>query len=364
MQALSPDFWRGRRVFLTGHTGFKGSWLSSWLLELGANVRGFALRPDIEGVPEGEVSFFDELGLPGRMDQVFGDIRNETSLRVAMREFDPEVVLHLAAQPLLRASYKDPVGTYATNVMGTVHLLDICRSLPNLRSVLIVSSDKCYENREQIWGYRETDPMGGNDPYSNSKGCTELVVGAFRSSYFPPSRYQEHGVCLMSARAGNVIGGGDWSVDRLIPDAARAMRKAQSLNIRYPQAVRPWQHVLEPLAGYLMLAEKGAEKGENLAQGWNFGPDAGSTRTVSDVMSALAPQLGDDFSWQAHRQTDEPHEDNLLVLDCTKARQKLGWSPSLSWEDMIAMTAQWYRASEREERYDIVRQQLARYCEM
>ncbi|NVK15416.1 MAG: CDP-glucose 4,6-dehydratase [Rhodobacteraceae bacterium] len=261
-----------RRVLVTGHTGFKGSRLSSWLLDLGANLRGYALPPAPDGLPAGTASYFDEPGLLSRMDHICGDIRNETALQAAMEAFRPEVVFHLAAQPLLRASYADPVGTYSTNVVGTVHVLNICRGLPGLRSIVSVSSDKCYENREQVWGYRKTDPMGGHDPCSGSMGCTELVTDAVRPSYFLPGRHSSHGVSLASARAGNVIGGGGWSADRLVPDAVRALREGRQLDIRNPQATRPWQHVLEPFSGYLLLAETGTtDPGQKAAGDFNNG---------------------------------------------------------------------------------------------
>ncbi|KIC35469.1 CDP-glucose 4,6-dehydratase [Leisingera sp. ANG-M7] len=361
MQGISSGFWRNRRVFVTGHTGFKGSWLSSWLLDLGANLRGFALPPATEGLPAGTASLFDELDLASRMDHICGDTRDEAALRAAIEAFRPEVMLHLAAQPIVRKSYADPVGTYSTNVMGTVHVLNICRDLPGLRSIVVVSSDKCYENREQVWGYRETDQMGGHDPYSSSKGCTELVTDAFRSSYFPPDQHSSHGVSLASARAGNVIGGGDWSVDRLIPDAVRALRGGRQLDIRCPQATRPWQHVLEPLSGYLLLAETGATDPGKAAQGWNFGPDAGSTRTVAETVDALAEGLGHELSWSSQRCHGGLHEAGLLALDCTKARHLLGWRPKLAWRDMIGMTAAWYKSPDLQARNDLVRSQISSY---
>lgn len=361
MRRITSDFWRDRRVFVTGHTGFKGSWLSSWLLQLGANLRGFALAPATDGLPKGEISFFDELGLASRMDHICGDIRDETTLKAAMEAFRPEIVVHLAAQPLVRASYTDPIGTYSTNVMGTAHVLNICRDLPDLRSIVVVSSDKCYENREQIWGYRETDPMGGHDPYSSSKGCTELVAKAFRSSYFSPDTYSSHGVSLTTARAGNVIGGGDWCLDRLIPDAIRALREGRQLDIRNPQATRPWQHVLDPLSGYLLLAQTGVMQPETAAQGWNFGPDPSSTRTVAELIQGIADHLGTDFSWGAKTHAADLHEAGLLALDCTKARLDLGWRPQVSWEEMIEMTAGWYQSKEAETRSSLIQAQIASY---
>ena len=244
--AFNPDFWRGKRVFLTGHTGFKGAWMTQLLDRLSATVHGFALEPDRTGAPQGVEPLFCELGLADKIERhSIGDVRDRKRLRAAMLDADPEIVIHMAAQPLVRFSYQHPVETYETNVMGTVHLLDACRQLANLRSVFIVSSDKCYENKEQIWGYREDDPMGGYDPYSSSKGCTEIVTSAFRRSYFHPAHIEDHGVSVASGRAGNVIGGGDWSVDRLIPDAMRAYMAGEAFIIRNPRSVRPWQHVLD-----------------------------------------------------------------------------------------------------------------------
>jgi CDP-glucose 4,6-dehydratase len=356
---LTETFWRNRRVFMTGHTGFKGTWLSAWLLEMGAELRGFALAPLTTGLPAGYTGFFDEMRLADRMEHVVGDIRDAGALRNAMTEFDPEVVIHMAAQPLVRLSYEGPVETYATNVMGTVHLLEACRSLPSLRSVVVVSSDKCYENREQIWGYRETDAMGGHDPYSNSKGCTELVTAAYRNSFFPPERIKDHGVTITSGRAGNVIGGGDWSVDRLIPDAMRALIAGDTLTIRNPGALRPWQHVLEPLSGYLRLAEHAFAAPELCAAGWNFGPPDNMNLRVSDVIEGLAEEIGDRFKWQVVTSETAPHEANLLKLDCSAARHHLNWEPQFDAYEMLAMTAQWYKATTVEERNSIVSAQIA-----
>ncbi|MFS4581326.1 CDP-glucose 4,6-dehydratase [Phaeobacter sp. C3_T13_0] len=355
-------FWNGRRVFLTGHTGFKGSWLAHWLLMLGAEVRGFALAPDSVQVPDGFRSLFEELDLNARLDHIVGDIRNEEALKEALLAFNPEIVLHLAAQPLVRASYQNPVETYATNVMGTANLLNACRSVAGLRSIVVVSSDKCYENREQIWAYRETDPMGGHDPYSNSKGCTELVTAAFRASYFPAERAGEHGVSINSARAGNVIGGGDWSEDRLIPDAMRSMLAGTPLQIRNPRAVRPWQHVLEPLQGYLTLARKGASDPSFFSKGWNFGPVNEETLSVGELAEHLAARLHGKFSWQ--EVTDKgPHEAQLLALDSTAARALLGWKPALSLQDMLDFTADWYSCRRPEQRAEMVSGQIIRYTQ-
>lgn len=357
----ASSFWQGRRVFVTGHTGFKGSWLTAWLLQMQAQVRGFALPPAMEGVPEGRQSFFDELGLAAQIDHVPGDVRDQEALRQAVKGFDPEIVIHMAAQPLVRYSYAAPVETYATNVMGTVHLLEACRTAaPSLRSVVVVSSDKCYENREQIWGYRETDAMGGHDPYSSSKGCTELVTASYRNSYFPPDRLAEHGVALSSGRAGNVIGGGDWSPDRIVPDAMRAFASGNPLHLRHPGALRPWQHVLDPLAGYLRLAEMGISDPGRCAQGWNFGPADHMTLSVEAMISGFAETLGSEFQWSS-QPDNSLHEANLLKLDCSAARQLLGWQPMLDAGDMTTWTADWYQGQTPEQRNATTARQISEY---
>lgn len=361
MTEANPSPFAGRRVFLTGHTGFKGSWLSAWLLRLGAEVRGYALAPAAGGVPAGFRPFFDEMGLEGRMDHQIADIRDGAVLKAAVAAFRPEIVIHMAAQPLVRLSYAEPVETYATNVMGTVNLLEACRHSPELRSVVVVSSDKCYENREQIWGYREHDPMGGHDPYSNSKGCTELVTSAWRNSFFPPDRLADHGVVLSSGRAGNVIGGGDWSVDRLVPDAMRAVAGGITLKIRNPGAVRPWQHVLEPLSGYLRLAALGLEGSAQAAQGWNFGPSAAMNLSVREVISQFGDRLGGRLRWEVTPSKGALHEATLLGLDCTAARLRLGWRPQLDAAATVGMTAEWYGADSVEARVAVTESQIAAY---
>jgi CDP-glucose 4,6-dehydratase len=334
---MNRAFWHGRRVLVTGHTGFKGGWLSLWLQALGAKVSGFALPPPT--VP----SLFDTARVAEGMDSKFADLRDAQQVLAAVRAADPEVILHLAAQALVRQSYADPIATYATNVMGTVHLLEAARSAPALRSVVVVSSDKCYENREWLWGYRENDAMGGFDPYSSSKGCVELVTAAYRNSYFPASRYSEHGVGIATARAGNVIGGGDWAVDRLIPDCLRALEARVPIRIRSPDAVRPWQHVLDPLAGYLMLAERLHVDGERFVEAWNFGPADDDTRPVRWVVERLVRHWANGASWETASKP-QPHEANCLKLDCSKARARLGWHPRWPLDVAIAKTAAWHRA--------------------
>lgn len=329
---VSPAFWRGRRVFVTGHTGFKGGWLSLWLQSMGADVCGFALPP--AAAP----ALFHVADVERGMHSVLGDVRDYERLRQALAAARPEIVLHLAAQPLVPYSYAEPVETFSTNAMGTVNLLEACRHQPDLKAVVVVSSDKCYENREQLWGYRETDPMGGHDPYSASKGCTELVVASYRRSFLAA-----RGVALASARAGNVIGGGDWTPSRLVPDVLAAFARNEAVVLRNPDAIRPWQHVLEPLAGYLLLAQHLVEHGEAFAEGWNFGPDETDARTVAWIVEMLAAGWGAGAAWQP---SGEPriHEAHTLKLDCTKARVRLGWRPRWQAEDAVTRSLAWYQA--------------------
>lgn len=332
---MRREFWKGRRVFLTGHTGFKGSWLASWLVQMGAEVTGFSLAPDTEP------SLWQLLGLTG-VRSVIGDTTDRSALSRAMTGARPEVVLHLAAQALVRRSYREPVETFAANVMGVANLLETARHLPDLRAVVIVTSDKCYDNVEQIWGYRETDPLGGRDPYSASKGAAEIVAASMAQSFFQPGRADGHPARIATARAGNVIGGGDWSEDRLVPDIVRGcLGPDGSVTLRSPGSVRPWQHVLEPLRGYLMLAERLASGEDEAAGGWNFGPDRRDERSVGDVADAIVAALG-----RGQVLTDPAgatlHEARLLTLDCTKARLGLGWEPLLAFADTVRLTADWY----------------------
>ena len=334
---MSAGFWHGRRVLVTGHTGFKGSWLSLWLTHLGARVTGYSLPPPTDP------SLFKSAGIAEGMTSLTEDVRDFSSLSAALLQHRPEVVFHLAAQSLVRYSYTNPRETYETNVMGTVNLLDAIRKVGGVRAVVIVTSDKCYENREWIWGYREAEPMGGHDPYSSSKGCAELVTAAFRNSFFNPSEHARHGVAIASARAGNVIGGGDWSEDRLIPDVMRAVRAGKPARVRNPAAIRPWQHVLEPLSGYLLVAERLCESGANYACAWNFGPPEDEARTVSWIADRLVQKWGKGASWESDS-GNHPHEANYLKLDSSKARAHLGWRPRLRLDSALDSLIDWYRA--------------------
>lgn len=320
---MNPSFWRGKKVFVTGHTGFKGSWLSLWLQQLGASVTGYALPPPTNP------SLFEVAQVALGMTSIIGDIRHGTLLTNSMRLAAPDIVIHMAAQPLVRRSYVDPVETYSTNVMGTVHLLEAVRQTPSVRAVVNVTTDKCYENKEWVWGYRENEPMGGFDPYSSSKGCAELVTAAYRNSFFNSSKQSQHLVALATARAGNVIGGGDWAEDRLIPDILRAIQNGQSVNIRNPHATRPWQHVLEPLSGYLALAEKLYTQGPVFAEAFNFGPAEEDAKPVQWIVEQLTQSWGDGASWHLDGGT-HPHEANYLKLDCSKSKMRLDWRPR--WE--------------------------------
>ena len=331
--------WQGRRVLITGHTGFKGAWLSLWLAKLGAEVTGLALAPQTE--PSLFVAAGVASGLGSGLRSIVGDIRDPTVVHDAFREAQPEVVFHMAAQALVRPSYADPIGTYATNVMGTAHVLDAVRRCPSVRAVVIVTSDKCYENREWHWPYRETDTLGGYDPYSNSKACAELVTASFRSAFFHPDKFAEHGVAIATARAGNVIGGGDWSLDRLLPDAVRAFSSGASLEIRNPHAIRPWQHVLEPLRGYMVLAEALLGYGTKFTGAWNFGPQEDAVQPVTGVVNAAA-RAWPGSKWRVSP-GPHPHEAGILRLDCSKARAELGWSGALRFEEAVDLASSWYR---------------------
>lgn len=330
------SFWKGKRVLVTGHTGFKGSWLALWLQSLGAEVTGLALSPP--STP----SLFEQGRVAEGMTSIEGDIRDLEVVEDAMATYEPEIVFHLAAQALVRPSYQDPVGTYATNVMGTVHVLEAMRRVGTARVGIIVTSDKCYENQEShLWGYREHDPMGGYDPYSNSKGCAELVASAYRRSFFSAQGDGHTPPAIATVRAGNVIGGGDWAEDRLVPDIIRAFQAGQSVHIRCPDAIRPWQHVLEPLRGYLVLAERLWADGESVAGGWNFGPDDRDARAVRYVVEQMMDLWGNSAAAVLDSES-HPHEATYLRLDSSKARALLGWYPQLSLDDALEWTVEWY----------------------
>ncbi len=340
--SVNPSFWNGKNVFLTGHTGFKGGWLSLWLASMGAKVTGYALAPNTTS------NFFDVVKVAGDLKQSYiADVRDLEKLQKAVAFTKPEILIHMAAQPLVRYSYANPVETYATNVMGTVHVLESMRALDCVRAVVVVTTDKCYENKEWSWGYRENEPMGGHDPYSSSKGCAELVTNAYCQSYFAPEKYAQHKVAIASARAGNVIGGGDWSVDRLIPDAIKAFEKKEALMIRNPLATRPWQHVLEPLSGYLVLAQALHDRGAKFDGGWNFGPRDEDARAVQEVINLLIRNWGSLASW-TQDQSEQPHEAHSLKLDCSKARQDLNWVPKWNLEQAIEKITQWHQAFRQE----------------
>jgi CDP-glucose 4,6-dehydratase len=331
---MNPAFWRDKRVLLTGHTGFKGSWLSLWLQSMGAQVTGYALAPPTSP------SLFEIAEVAQGMTSVIGDIRDLAKLQAVFAEYRPEIVIHMAAQPLVRYSYQNPVDTYSTNVMGTVHLLEAVRNSPGVKAVVNITTDKCYENREWAWGYRENEPMGGFDPYSNSKGCAELVNAAYRSSFFNADTYAQHGVATATVRAGNVIGGGDWAQDRLIPDILTAFEQGRKVDIRNPNAIRPWQHVMEPLRGYLTLAEQLFEHGPNFGEGWNFGPNDEDAKSVGWIVEEMAALWGADAKWQVDT-GEHPHEAHYLKLDISKARSRLNWHPALHLKDALALIIEW-----------------------
>lgn len=334
---LDRSFWIDKKVFVTGNTGFKGSWLSLWLSELGAEVLGYSV--DIPTTP----SIFEKSGLVNSMTTVYGDIRDLEKLSKTINDFSPDIVFHLAAQPLVSESYINPVETYETNVMGTVKCLESIRACSSVKSVVIVTTDKCYKNNEWIWGYRECDELGGYDPYSNSKACSELVVESYINSFFNPSAYEVHGKAIATARAGNVVGGGDWAKNRLIPDIIRAIEAEDIIQIRNPESTRPWQHVIEPLYGYLLLAEKLYREGTAYNGGWNFGPNRDSIVPVNKVLS-IADQYFHNQLKVNYGNVQAFHEANLLALDNTKAELGIGWKPKWGIEETICKIGVWYKA--------------------
>lgn len=352
---LFGDFYRGKRILVTGHTGFKGSWLSIWLHALGAEVIGLGLDPYTAR------DNYVLSGIGSRLTaNLRADIRNGEQIKSIFRTYHPEVVFHLAAQPLVRLSYECPVETYETNLMGTLHVLEAIRSTDSVKVGVMITTDKCYENREQVWGYRENEAMGGYDPYSSSKGAAEIAISSWRRSFFNPSRYDFHGKSIASVRAGNVVGGGDWSADRIVPDCIRALEKALPVGIRSPRAIRPWQHVLEPLSGYLLLGHKMWEDPAAYSEGWNFGPRSESVATVWEMASQIIACYGSgclrDLS-----DPDALHEASLLLLDTSKARFRLGWQPRLDLQQTISLTVDWYARYREEDVYALCVEQIRRY---
>ncbi len=334
---MNSDFWSGRKVLVTGHTGFKGSWLCLWLHRAGAKVVGYALDPPTTP------SLFVAAEVANRAESIRGDIRNVGELTDVIRRHSPEVVLHLAAQSVVRASYDDPIETYSTNVVGTASVFQAIRNVPGPRTIVNVTTDKVYRNHEWVWGYRENDELGGHDPYSNSKACAELVAQSFRDSFFPAAKLGEHGVGIASARAGNVIGGGDWTANQLIPDIMRAFGAHKPVMIRQPGSVRPWQHVLDCLSGYILLAERLHGAAREVSGEWNFGPDLADARPVSWLVDVLVKTWGGDAAWKLDG-GNHPHEAQLLRLDSSKAAKTLGWRPRLDLANALTWTADWYKA--------------------
>ncbi|MBR3572896.1 MAG: CDP-glucose 4,6-dehydratase [Bacteroidales bacterium] len=353
---IFQQFYKGKTVLVTGHTGFKGSWLAIWLHEMGANVIGLALDPS---------SAKDNFALSGLSDKITdirGDIRNASTVHAVFEKYQPEIVFHLAAQPIVRLSYEHPVETYETNVMGSIHMMEAFRKCPSTRVAVMITTDKCYENREQIWGYRENEPMGGYDPYSSSKGAAEIAISSWRRSFMNPDKYEQHHKSIASVRAGNVIGGGDWAKDRIIPDCIRALEAGQPIAIRNRTAVRPWQHVLEPLSGYLLLAKKIWENPTQYCEGWNFGPNAESIATVWDIASLLIQSYGSG-TLQDASDPNAVHEANLLMLDISKARFQLGWNPRLNLAQTAKLTADWYLRYRQEDVYNLCINQIEQYLQ-
>jgi CDP-glucose 4,6-dehydratase len=329
---VDVSFWKGKKVYLTGHTGFKGSWLSLWLQNMGALVKGYSL--DVNTNP----ALFIEANVAAEMESEIGDIRNLEKLTKSMVSFSPDILIHMAAQPLVRLSYQEPVDTYTTNVIGTVNVLEAARKCSVLKAIVSVTTDKCYENKEWEWGYRENEAMGGHDPYSSSKGCAELVTSAYKRSFFS----SEGSASLASVRAGNVIGGGDWAEDRLIPDILRAFEKSEPVVIRNPLSTRPWQHVLEPLSGYLVLAQELYMNGDEFAEGWNFGPNDEDCKPVNWILDRMVTYWGNDASWSLDK-NNHPHEAGFLKLDCSKASNRLKWKPKWNLQLTLKSIVDWHQ---------------------
>lgn len=353
---IFKDFYNGKRVLITGHSGFKGSWLSIWLNAMGADVIGYSLNPytDKDNFVLSKIS--------DKITDIRGDIRDAELLNQIFKKYQPEIVFHLAAQPLVRLSYDIPVETYEVNLMGTLNVLEAIRKTDSAKAGIMITTDKCYENKEQIWGYRENEPMGGYDPYSSSKGAAEIAISSWRNSFFNPKEYSKHGKSIASVRAGNVIGGGDWALDRIIPDCIRAIESDKPINIRNKKAIRPWQHVLEPLSGYLLLAQMMWSEPTKFCEGWNFGPKSESIATVWDVASMVidgygAGQLKDCSAPNAL------HEANLLMLDTSKSKFKLNWEPRMNLKQCINLTVDWYKKYTTENVYDLCIRHIDNYLQ-
>jgi len=349
---MTPGFWKYKTVFLTGHTGFKGGWVAHWLHKLGASVYGYSLEPPTQP------NFFTETHLQNRLAHSnMGDIRDLAALTSALKQAKPDIIIHMAAQPLVRESYNTPVETFAANVMGTVNLLEAARQVGTAKAIVNITTDKCYENKEWLWPYRENDRLGGHDPYSTSKACAEIAAAAYRHSFLEDANIQ-----LASVRAGNVIGGGDWATDRLIPDFLRALDAGETLKIRSPNAIRPWQHVLEPLSGYLLLAEKLYTEGSAFAEAWNFGPSEEDAKSVGWIVKQLCVQIPD-TRWETEN-SKQPHEAGLLKLDSSKAKSKLGWTPRWNLETALSKTIEWHQAwHKREDMSAVTSEQIQAYIE-
>ncbi|MGB4415280.1 MAG: CDP-glucose 4,6-dehydratase [Paludibacter sp.] len=365
------NFYKGKRVLITGHTGFKGSWLAIWLHSLGAEVIGIALEP----ATERDNFVLSGIGSKIKAD-LRGDIRDGQLLKDVFAQYQPEIVFHLAAQPLVRLSYEIPVETYEVNVMGTINVLEAIRATESVKVGVMITTDKCYENREQIWGYRENEAMGGYDPYSSSKGAAEIAIASWRRSFFNPAYYEKHGKSIASVRAGNVIGGGDWALDRIIPDCIKALEAGQPIDIRSPKAIRPWQHVLEPLSGYMLLASKMWDEPTNYCEGWNFGPRTESIATVWDVAEKVVENYFGEQRTKIKEQRDKTvnylrdlsnpndlHEAKLLMLDISKAKFNLGWEPKMNISETVALTIDWYKRYSNEDVYGLCLEQIKNYIE-
>lgn len=345
------DFYRGKRVLVTGHTGFKGSWLAVWLNELGAKVIGYSLDP------YSEKDNFVLSGISEKIIDIRGDIRDEKKLEAVFEKYQPEIVFHLAAQPLVRLSYDIPYETYDVNVMGSIKVMEAARKCASVKVIVMITTDKCYENKEQLWGYRECEPMGGYDPYSSSKGACEIAISSWRRSFMNPENYDKHGKAIASVRAGNVIGGGDWALDRIIPDCIRALECGQSIDIRSPQSIRPWQHVLEPISGYMTLAQKMYNSPTEYCEGWNFGPNSESVSTVWQIAQLVVENYG---SGELNDISDSStlHEAKLLMLDVAKAKYRLGWQPKLNINQTLKLTVDWYKKYNSESVCDLCCKQI------